>query len=29
VGMTLRPGEEIGEDVHDDLDQILLFVDGR
>jgi mannose-6-phosphate isomerase-like protein (cupin superfamily) len=29
VAMTLRPGEEIGEEVHDDVDQIFLFVDGR
>jgi len=29
VAMTLRPAEEIGEEVHDDVDQIFLFVDGR
>jgi mannose-6-phosphate isomerase-like protein (cupin superfamily) len=29
VAMTLRPGEEIGEEVHDDVDQIFLFVAGR
>jgi mannose-6-phosphate isomerase-like protein (cupin superfamily) len=28
VLMTLRPGEEIGEEVHDG-DQILLFVEGE
>lgn len=29
VAMTLRSREEIGEEVHDDVDQIFLFVDGR
>lgn len=29
VAMTLRSGEEIGEEVHDDVDQIFLFVDGQ
>ena len=29
VTMTLAPGEEIGEEVHDDADQILLFVEGE
>ena len=28
VVMTLEPGEEIGEETHDDADQILLFVEG-
>ena len=28
VVMTLQPGEEIGEEVHEDADQILLFVEG-
>ena len=28
VLMTLEPGEEIGEETHDDADQILLFVEG-
>ncbi len=29
VTMTLAPGEEIGEEVHDDADQVLLFVEGE
>ena len=29
VVMTLEPGEEIGEESHDDADQILLFVEGE
>jgi mannose-6-phosphate isomerase-like protein (cupin superfamily) len=29
VVMTLRPGEEIGEETHHDIDQMLLFVDGE
>ena len=29
VVMTLEPGEDIGEEVHDDADQILVFVEGR
>ena len=29
VVMTLHPGEEIGEEVHDDADQILLVVEGE
>lgn len=29
VAMTLRPAEEIGEEVHDDVDQSFLFVEGR
>ena len=28
VVMALQPGEEIGEEVHEDADQILLFVEG-
>ena len=28
VIMTIPPGEEIGEEVHDDTDQILTFVSG-
>ena len=28
VVMTLPPGEEIGEEVHEGIDQILLFVEG-
>ena len=28
VLMTIPPGGEIGEEVHDDSDQLLLFVDG-
>lgn len=29
VAMTIPPGEEIGDEVHDDSDQVLVFVDGR
>ena len=29
VVMTIPPGEEIGEEVHHDIDQVLLFVDGE
>jgi mannose-6-phosphate isomerase-like protein (cupin superfamily) len=29
VLMTLQPGEEIGSEVHDDHDQILIFVEGH
>ena len=29
VVMNLAPGEEIGEEVHEDADQILLFVEGE
>lgn len=29
VLMAIPPGEEIGEEVHPDVDQILLFVEGR
>ena len=29
VLMTLRPGEEIGEEVHEGIDQVLAFVAGR
>lgn len=29
VLMTLQPGEEIGAEVHDDHDQILVMVEGR
>ena len=28
VVMTIRPGEEIGEEVHEHGDQVLLFVEG-
>jgi mannose-6-phosphate isomerase-like protein (cupin superfamily) len=29
VLMTIPPGSEIGEEVHDDVDQVLVFVEGR
>jgi mannose-6-phosphate isomerase-like protein (cupin superfamily) len=29
VLMTIPAGEEIGEEVHEGIDQILVFVDGR
>lgn len=29
VVMTIPPGGEIGEEVHDDTDQVLAFVDGE
>lgn len=29
VVMTIPPGGEIGEEVHDDTDQVLIFVEGR
>jgi mannose-6-phosphate isomerase-like protein (cupin superfamily) len=29
VLMTIPPGGEIGEEVHDHVDQVLAFVDGR
>jgi mannose-6-phosphate isomerase-like protein (cupin superfamily) len=29
VLMTIPPGEEIGEEVHEGIDQILVFVEGR
>jgi mannose-6-phosphate isomerase-like protein (cupin superfamily) len=29
VLMTIRAGEEIGEEVHEGIDQILVFVEGR
>ena len=29
VVMTIPPGEEIGEEVHEGIDQILLFVEGE
>ena len=29
VAMTIPPGDEIGEEVHKDVDQILLFIDGE
>jgi mannose-6-phosphate isomerase-like protein (cupin superfamily) len=29
VLMTLKPGEEIGEEVHEDRDQFFRFEDGR
>jgi mannose-6-phosphate isomerase-like protein (cupin superfamily) len=28
VVMSVEPGGEIGEEVHDDVDQVLVFVDG-
>jgi mannose-6-phosphate isomerase-like protein (cupin superfamily) len=28
VAMTLPPGEEIGSEVHEHIDQVLAFVDG-
>ena len=27
--MTIRPGGEIGDEVHPERDQMLVFVDGR
>jgi mannose-6-phosphate isomerase-like protein (cupin superfamily) len=29
VAMTIPPGGEIGEEVHDHVDQLLLFVEGE
>lgn len=29
VVMTIPPGGEIGDEVHSDTDQVLIFVDGR
>jgi mannose-6-phosphate isomerase-like protein (cupin superfamily) len=29
VVMTIPPGEEIGEEVHEENDQLLVFIDGR
>jgi mannose-6-phosphate isomerase-like protein (cupin superfamily) len=29
VAMTIPPGEEIGEEVHEGNDQLLVFVDGQ
>jgi mannose-6-phosphate isomerase-like protein (cupin superfamily) len=29
VVMTIPPGGEIGEEVHDTTDQVLIFVEGR
>jgi mannose-6-phosphate isomerase-like protein (cupin superfamily) len=29
VLMAIQPGEDIGEEVHEDVDQILVFVGGR
>jgi mannose-6-phosphate isomerase-like protein (cupin superfamily) len=29
VVMTIPPGGEIGEEVHDDTDQVLAFIDGE
>ena len=29
VVMTIPPGEEIGEEVHEENDQLLVFVDGQ
>ena len=28
VVMTIPPGGEIGEEVHDDVDQVLVFIEG-
>ncbi len=28
VLMSVEPGSEIGEEVHEDVDQVLVFVDG-
>ena len=28
VAMTLRPGEDIGAEVHDENDQVLIFTEG-
>ena len=28
VLMTIQPGDEIGEEVHDHVDQVLIFVEG-
>lgn len=27
--MTIPPGSEIGEEVHEDVDPVLIFVEGR
>jgi mannose-6-phosphate isomerase-like protein (cupin superfamily) len=29
VAMTIPPGGEIGEEVHDHVDQVLIFVEGE
>ncbi|MDQ3908252.1 MAG: cupin domain-containing protein [Acidobacteriota bacterium] len=29
VLMSLKPGEEIGEETHDGVDQVLMFVEGE
>jgi mannose-6-phosphate isomerase-like protein (cupin superfamily) len=29
VVMTIPPGEEIGEEVHEENDQLLVFIDGQ
>ena len=29
VVMSIPPGGEIGEEVHDDVDQVLVFVEGE
>jgi mannose-6-phosphate isomerase-like protein (cupin superfamily) len=29
VLMTIQPGSEIGEEVHDGVDQVLVFVEGE
>ena len=29
VLMSIEPGSEIGEEVHDDVDQVLVFVEGE
>jgi mannose-6-phosphate isomerase-like protein (cupin superfamily) len=29
VVMTIAPGSEIGEEVHNETDQVLVFVDGQ
>jgi mannose-6-phosphate isomerase-like protein (cupin superfamily) len=29
VVMSIPPGDEIGEEIHEDTDQVLVFVEGR
>src|SRR5687767_12537654 len=29
VAMTIPPGGEIGDEVHEDVDQVLIFVEGK
>ena len=29
VAMTIPPGGEIGEEVHEDVDQVLIFLEGK